>query len=42
MKVPLQAPKEPGTYRYRMAINNGIYDERNTNFQTLEVTAPSK
>ena len=37
LTVQLQAPEQAGIYRYRFAIHNGISDERNCNFQKLEV-----
>ncbi len=37
VKLPLVAPPEPGKYRYRMSLFNGIYDERNDRFHPLEV-----
>ena len=37
LTAQLQAPEEEGIYRYRFAIHNGISDERNCNFQKLEV-----
>ena len=37
LTAQLQAPDKEGIYRYRFAIHNGISDERNCNFQKLEV-----
>ncbi len=37
VEVSLQAPAEPGNYRYRFAIYNGLLEERNCNFQQLLV-----
>jgi hypothetical protein len=36
-QVEINAPENPGKYRYRIAIYNGIFDEQNANFQKLIV-----
>jgi Dolichyl-phosphate-mannose-protein mannosyltransferase len=38
MRIPLSASERAGTYRYRMSIFNGQYEERNDHFHKLEVS----
>jgi hypothetical protein len=38
IRIPFTAPGRSGTYRYRMAIFNGQYEERNDHFHKLEVS----